>query len=159
MTMTIMEESYDLKQIPSPDTRQAVVIATFRDATGTRQGIGAAAHCGQSDKYDPQTLIDKAICQAKERARCSGAPCSNPTMSTDISSPQPSVRPPAKEGERKHRTAPGSASDKQLRLLNEMASEKNRELPSLSQSKFGVSPHQLSSKQANDLIQELRSGQ
>lgn len=153
------EELLEIKQLPDPDNPQAIVVVTTKENEIVRQGIGAAIKA-PDQMYDPQALIDQASARARERAKGVQSVFTGEQVISRSHS-----EAPRQNGEvrfatgqtREHNPQAGSISEKQLAALGKMSRERSLSLDTLAQNKFGVRPEKMSSREANELMQVLRS--
>lgn len=155
MILADREELLELKQIPTPEQPQAIVMVTVKDGQGRRQGIGVADGYGTKGKYQPGELLDAAAQNALEKAKNGYGQTDSPQKT-----PQPTPRNTRKEQIQQNKKAwthnqeAGSISEGQLSTLRQMATERNQSLENLSQDIYGVVPEQLSSEQAQTFFQQ-----
>ena len=148
----------DLKQMPVPEQPQAVVIATLENGMKKSQGIGAAAITGRDAAYDPQALIDKAIEQAISRAYSLGYPKEATSVQklTGVIIQAESASAIRNSSKFKHKSEPGSISDKQFTMLERMAQERNQSFEDMAKQMFNAKPAELSSQQAQAIFDHLK---
>lgn len=154
----MIEQIFEIKQIPDKDKQQAVVEATIKDEYGTRKAIGAVCISNRNSEYDPQFLIDQASKLAFDRAMNHTFNIQTQQEATQTSQiaqhvPQHTIQTQDNQGNaRRHNPTPGSASPNQLSALGRIAHEHNTDLASVTHKEFGITPEDMSSEQVNSLF-------